>query len=120
MLMRSAILLIILLVLPMILLAGCNSKRELKTVVCISKKQPEENKCLEKQAIDTKDTAPCDKITPLRLTNSTYVYPTKNSCYAQVAFWKADPAVCYGLPTEMEKSECKDRYELYMETAKQV
>ncbi|MFH0971367.1 MAG: hypothetical protein V1835_02260 [Candidatus Micrarchaeota archaeon] len=115
--MKLPALLVVLLPLALLLL-GCTATRDVKTAVCLVKKQPGENQCLEKLAIDSKDVSPCHRIKLLSNANGTILLPTKNTCYAQVAFWKADPAVCDGLNTETEKSECRHRYDLYVETAK--
>ncbi|MEK6954095.1 MAG: hypothetical protein AABX01_03750 [Candidatus Micrarchaeota archaeon] len=103
---------------PLLLLSGCAAKRDLKTVACIAKKQPGENKCLEKLAIDTKDPRPCDKIRPFEEKNGTLSFPTKTSCYAQVAYWKGEQSVCNALPDIDESSECRHRFDLYIETAR--
>ncbi len=108
-----------LLILCMFIISGCTAKREVKTAACIVKTQPSENKCLEKLAIDSKDPAPCDRIKLLTLANKTAVFPTKISCYAQVAFWSGEEGVCNQLPTEENKHECKYRYQLYLETAQE-
>lgn len=103
---------------PILLLSGCMMTRDVKTAVCIIETQPSENKCLEKLAIDTKDASPCDKMKILKAENGTILYPTRISCYSQVAFRKADSAVCQGLEKENDQFECKHRYELYVDAAK--
>ena len=111
--------LLLLLIVPFLFLFGCNAKRELKTAVCFAKSQPSEDACLEKLAIDTKDTVPCDRIKSLHLSNGTIILPTKVTCYAEVAFWKGEENICNQLPLESDKTECKARYELYLDTARQ-
>ncbi|MFH1257679.1 MAG: hypothetical protein ABIG96_02535 [Candidatus Micrarchaeota archaeon] len=110
---------LLLFVIPFLLLSGCNTKRELKTAVCIVKSQPAENECLERLAIDAKGTAPCDRIKTLHLANGTIVLPTKVTCYSEVAYWKGEESICNGLSSDAEISECKYRYSLYMKTARQ-
>jgi hypothetical protein len=111
---KSAIFLLLLF--PFMLLAGCSAKREVKTAVCYAKMQPGENKCLEKLAIDTKDTLPCDKIKLLKTLNGSISFPNKVSCYAEVAFRTGEIGICNGLGLDSEKTECKYRFELYLET----
>jgi hypothetical protein len=106
------------LIVDLLLLQGCAAKRDLKVAVCIVKTQPGENKCLEKLAIDTKDTTPCDHIRPYKFQNGTIASPTRSSCYAQVAYWRGEPGVCDALPDLDEKYECRHRFELYIETAR--
>jgi len=101
-----------------LLLSGCAARRDLKVAACIIKKQPDENKCLEKLAIDTKDASPCDRLREFKTPNGTISFPTRASCYAQVAFWRGEQAVCDGLHDEDEKYECRHRFDLYLETAR--
>ncbi|MFH1751217.1 MAG: hypothetical protein ABH863_06055 [Candidatus Micrarchaeota archaeon] len=99
-------------------LSGCSAKRDLKAVTCLAKKQPSENKCLEQLAIDTKDAAPCDRIRPIFDSNGTLVFPTKVSCYAEVAYWRGERSACDSLLDSDESFECKYRFDLYMDAAR--
>ncbi len=111
--------LFLMLLLPGLLLAGCSAKRELSTAICFSKSQPEENKCLNKLAIELKDTVPCKKIINIAEANGTLIPPTQVSCFAEVAYWTGEIAPCDLLPSEAERSECKYRFELYIEAGRQ-
>lgn len=110
-------LLFAILLFSLILTLGCTS-RNLKTAVCYAQIQPSENKCLEKLAIDTKDTTPCDKITDKFEKNGSILFPNKVSCYAEVAYRKGEIGICNQLKADDSKQECIHRFDLYIDSEK--